>query len=319
VVHAPQVCGGCGVDLGGAEVAGQIRRQVFDLPEIRLRVVEHRVQRRVCGCGAVTAAGFPAGVSALACYGPGVRAAIAYLCVAQHLPIERASQTLSDLLARRSLLARSRMSSPRPLMRPVPAVQAIAAQVVAAQVGHFDETGARVAGRGHWVHCASTPTLSHCTVHPKRGKEAMDAAGVLSAFKRRGGARRLAVLPRLRADQPWAVQRHHLRELAAIAEQAEHQDWAGYLIDTLVAAHRAVSGPTPTATSSCRPGWSQRSRRAIWATSRKAARPTRVTRTARKQTDAFNLLERLAGYVDDVLRFTVDFRVPSTTTRPKGT
>jgi len=39
-----------------------------------------------------------------------------------------------------------------------------------------------VAGRLGWVHSASTSLLSLFTVHPKRGKVAMDQAGVLPGF-----------------------------------------------------------------------------------------------------------------------------------------
>jgi len=64
VTHSPEVCGGCGGGLKAAPVDGCELRQVFDLPEIGLRVIEHVCERRRCGCGHVTAAGFPAGVSA---------------------------------------------------------------------------------------------------------------------------------------------------------------------------------------------------------------------------------------------------------------
>ncbi len=73
-------------------------RQVFDLPPVRLRVVEHRVQHRRCRCGATTMAAVPAGVSAPTQYGPRVRAVGAYLVGYQHLPYERACETLADLL-----------------------------------------------------------------------------------------------------------------------------------------------------------------------------------------------------------------------------
>ena len=59
---------------------------------------------------------------------------------------------------------------------------AIRRLLAAAAVAHFDETGARVDGRLHWVHTACTALLTLLTVHARRGKTAMDAAGVLPAF-----------------------------------------------------------------------------------------------------------------------------------------
>jgi len=59
VVHRPAVCGGCGGDLTLAPVVGVEARQVFDLPEVRLRTTAHRAERRRCGCGRVTAGGVP--------------------------------------------------------------------------------------------------------------------------------------------------------------------------------------------------------------------------------------------------------------------
>jgi transposase len=97
VEHVPQRCGGCGRDLAGAVVVGVEARLVFDLPVLRLGVVEHRAQRCRCACGRVTAAAFPAEARAAACYGSGVRALVCYLLVHQHLPIDRAAQLLSEV------------------------------------------------------------------------------------------------------------------------------------------------------------------------------------------------------------------------------
>jgi transposase len=91
VEHVPDRCGGCGADLADAVAVGVEARQVFDLPRLRLAVAEHRVQRRRWACGTTTAAAFPAHARAAACYGPGLRALVAYLCVHQHLLVDRAA------------------------------------------------------------------------------------------------------------------------------------------------------------------------------------------------------------------------------------
>jgi transposase len=58
----------------------------------------------------------------------------------------------------------------------------VGAGLAATPVAHFDETGARVAGRLHWVHSASTSLLTLLSVHARGGKVAMDQAGVLPEF-----------------------------------------------------------------------------------------------------------------------------------------
>jgi transposase len=82
VVHVPDRCGGCGGELAGTPVTGVEVRQVFDLPRLGLRVVEHRGQRR-CACGKVTTGTFPQQVRAPIQYGPGIRALGCYLLVYQ--------------------------------------------------------------------------------------------------------------------------------------------------------------------------------------------------------------------------------------------
>jgi transposase len=71
VVHEPGACAGCGADLPtGDPPARIICRQVFDIPQITVHVVEHRVITRRCACGRCTTAAGPAGVGAPVQYGP---------------------------------------------------------------------------------------------------------------------------------------------------------------------------------------------------------------------------------------------------------
>ena len=80
VIHEPGACAGCGADLPIDErPAGVVRRQVFDIPQITVRVVEHRLISRRCGCGTVTAAAGPAKVAAPVAYGPQAAVIAVYL------------------------------------------------------------------------------------------------------------------------------------------------------------------------------------------------------------------------------------------------
>lgn len=177
-----------------------------------------------------------------------------------------------------------------------------------APVAHFDETGARVLGRLRWVHTACTAMLSYFTVHAKRGKEAMDAAGVLPGFAG------VAVHDGWRPYRGYDVEHglcnaHHIRELTAIAEQGDHQDWATHLIAILLEANEAVLRAKAQGAKRLAPEMlaALRSRYQGHVAQGQQANPRDPGSRARS--DAFNLLARLGGYIDDVLRFTTDFAV----------
>src|SRR5664279_1259315 len=77
--HVPAACDGCGGELEDAQPCGVIVRQVRDVPLVKVRVTEHRMHKRACSCGTVTAASAPHGVDAPVCYGPNLRAIAVYL------------------------------------------------------------------------------------------------------------------------------------------------------------------------------------------------------------------------------------------------
>lgn len=70
----------------------------------------------------------------------------------------------------------------RRAIKVAPALDVIRAALASSAVAHFDETGFRAAGRLAWVHSASSGKFVLVTVHARRGKDGMDAAGVLPAF-----------------------------------------------------------------------------------------------------------------------------------------
>lgn len=312
-VHVPDSCGSCGADLADAPVVGDQRRQVFDLPPIRLRAVEHRAQRRACSCGALTTAPFPAGATAPVCYGPGVAALGAYLLGRQHLPVARAAELMSEgfgvpvstgWLAGVLPAAAEGLDGFLAVMR---------GQLAASPVAHFDETGARVAATLRWVHVAATDT--HTLYHRAsgRGKDSMDAGGVLPDFTG------VAVHDGLPAYRRYDLAHglcgaHHLRELAGMA-QATGQDWPGDLADLLVQIHKNVQTAKADGHTALPPrrlaGYRRRYRKLVAAGQALNPPPPRTGRRGRPALGpAGSLLRRLDDYQDDVLRFATDFAVP---------
>ncbi len=199
-VHSPVACRGCGSGLADATVVGQQNRQVFDLPPIKLEVTEHQALQRKCSCGVVTTAPFPAEATAPTCYGPGVAALGAYLLARQHLPVDRAAEVmaacfgapvstgyLAGLLPRAEKLLENFLAQ-------------AGKELVACQVVHFDETGGRISKKLWWIHvaCSKYWTLYH--LDAKRGKEAIERAGVLPEFHRCRSSRRLGGLPSLQTN-----------------------------------------------------------------------------------------------------------------------
>ena len=98
-VIEPAACGGCGADLSGA--AGRVASavQVFDIPPAALTVTEYQMMRRTCGCGQVTTAPPPPGVTGgPVCYGPNVVDAATLLASADVIGVERAADLMGALL-----------------------------------------------------------------------------------------------------------------------------------------------------------------------------------------------------------------------------
>ena len=94
----PGACGGCGADLAGA--AGRVASavQVFDIPPAALTVTQYQMMCRTCGCGQVTTAPPPPGVTGgPVCYGPNVVAAATLLAGTDVIGIERAADLMGAL------------------------------------------------------------------------------------------------------------------------------------------------------------------------------------------------------------------------------
>jgi len=94
----PGTCGGCGAGLAAAPGRVTSSVQVLDIPPAALTVAEYQMMCRTCGCGQVTAAPPPPGVTGgPACYGPNVVAAATLLASTDVIGVERAADLMAAL------------------------------------------------------------------------------------------------------------------------------------------------------------------------------------------------------------------------------
>lgn len=130
------------------------------------------------------------GVRALVQYGPRVLAIIVCLYMGQYSPARGGTPS-------RRIAPPERWpscSAPRSPRAPAPAAAAgagagldgfmtvVRGRIAASGLVHVDETGLWVDGRLHWLHSASTDRYTPLSCHRRRGREAMDAAGILPDF-----------------------------------------------------------------------------------------------------------------------------------------
>jgi transposase len=309
--HEPGSCWGCGAGLAGAPEVGVERRQVFDLPPMAVRVTEHQLIARRCSCGVTTCAGAPNGVTAPVQYGSRVTAIILYLYVGQFLSKKRTAQALAELFGTPVSDATVATMTRRAADGLGEFLDVVAGRIAEADVAGFDETGLRVAGALHWVHCARTDRYTLITCHPKRGRAGIDDAGVLGRF--RGVAVHDAWAPYdtyVDADHQLCCA-HALRELAGVADTAPDAEWcwATQAGEALVAMQKLVDDAVAAGADRVDPValdqqiWLYRSAAQIGITST-AARSNPVMRKHNA------LARRLLDRQDDYLRFTTDRRIP---------
>jgi len=179
-------CRSCGAALEEVPLRGYERRQVWDLPEIKPEVVEHRAQSKGCPCcHQVNKGEIPSGVSNIVQYGERLKGLGVYLLKYQLLPYERTREVFEDVFGA-SLSEGSLYEALKACYEGLEETEeAIKEGIRQAEVDHFDETGMKVSGKLQWLHVACTERLTHYGRHEKRGKEATDKLDILPKFRGR--------------------------------------------------------------------------------------------------------------------------------------
>jgi transposase len=316
--HEVTECAACHATLTETEVQGYDKRQVFDIPPVKVEVTEHQAEIKQCPhCGQLNRAEFPAGVTEPVQYGNRIKAQGTYFNQFHHIPLDRTQQILADLYGRGPGAATLITTNQTLAAQVAPVNAAIKQHLIAtAETVHCDETGLRVAGQLYWTHVASTQRVTYLEVHAKRGREALDAIGILP---KRGGRVMhdgFSSYPQYEHAQHALCNAHHLRELVFVAEHYA-QSWAAGLIKLLLEIKAAVAEAcqqeATSLTDSQRTDFEQRYEQQLLEGLRANPPPPEPPvkkRGRKKQSPPKNLLDRLQSRKRETLAFMYDFKVP---------
>ncbi|MBC8507281.1 MAG: IS66 family transposase [Anaerolineales bacterium] len=316
-IHEVEQCEHCQANLSDIEVDEYKKRQVFDLPDLKVEVTEHQVEIKTCGqCGQVNTATFPNSVTHKTQYGSRIRSQLVYFNQYHFIPLERTTEIIADLY-QQSISQGTVMNANREVAQKVLKTNQNVQTFLTTTtdpVG-FDETGARVAGKLNWLHSASHEQATNFEIHPKRGSDAMDEIGILP--KRTGWSIHDFWKPYLKYGlaKHGLCNAHHLRELIFIAEQKK-QPWATEMIELLleikgiieIAQSDGQSHLTETQIAHFDNEYDQIVSQGLSINPTPERPPDKRGRI--KQSRAKNMLDRLKTHKEKVLAFMYDFKVP---------
>jgi len=170
----------CSCDFPELETTQTVTHEI-DLPTIKPQVTEHIQYNYHCKrCGSLFLEKNFNGHKVQ--YGPNIKSLSIYFKDYHFIPYQRLAQLFKDCfsvalspgtLSNFTSKAHETLSSFEELVKE---------KLQESPVIHSDETGMRSQGKTHWVHVASNEQLTHYHFDPKRGKEAIQRAGILPNY-----------------------------------------------------------------------------------------------------------------------------------------
>ncbi len=229
----------CGCDLSNCSTSSLRKRQVFDIPKPTIEVTEYQAPGKLCPkCNKENFPYFPQNVTHQTQYGDRIKAVVLYLRNYQLLPLQRTSEFFEDIFFQtisQGTLVNICKSGAKEFSN---ITEYIKTNLLDSELIHFDETGASIDGKLHWVHSAGNDWFTYYLAHPQRGQDAINEVGILPNYS--GIAVHDHWKPYFKYNVEHALcNAHHLRELNAFAETGKHP-WAIRIIKLLVQMKESV-------------------------------------------------------------------------------
>ena len=316
--HYPDTCTHCQYSLDDTPSSKVERRQLFDLPEIKMHVTEYRAHTKICPCcKGKNKAIFAEDVKSVTQYGNNLKAFISYCHSYQMLPYERIVTFIEDLSSHKIGVGTVYNVLETHYERLDTFERQVKGALLKSKVLHSDETGVHVKDKLHWIHVTSNDNLTYYFLHQRRGSIAMDAMDILPRYQGTLIHDHWKPYNRYNCAHGFC-NAHLLRELTRVIE-LDNVQWSKDMHHCLTHMNTTVRQAKE------HKGVSLTTDKVLHLTKRykqickgaltyyvKAPQTLPKKRGRPKQEKAKNLLDRLTLYQHETLQFLNDFDIPFT-------
>lgn len=173
--HIPFYCNCCGKDISGITAKFAGKSQVFDIPEIKVKVTEHQVYKKICTCGYETTSSFPTQANAPVSYGNNIESLIGYFHARQYIPFKRMQEIFKDVFNTPISEGGIHYLLNKLVKKSEPAYELIKQKLISAKnkaIG-TDETGVKVNGDKHWAWTWQNNNATFITITDNRAQKSI--------------------------------------------------------------------------------------------------------------------------------------------------
>ncbi len=315
----PTSCSCCESSLADIDSLKHEKRQLFDLPDIKMQVIEYQAHSIECKeCHTISKAKFPKNIKAVTQYGDNLKSLISYLNAYQMLPYERIAETIEDLTSHKMSVGSIYNFLNTHYDKLEEFEITLQQSLLKEDVINSDETGVNVKAKLHWIHVASSSLMTYYMLHKKRGGIAMDDMEIIPNYTG------ILVHDHWRPYNKYNncshsyCNAHILRELNGVSEKESviwSEDMHKLLMNMNIAVHKAKEKHKIELSQAQIQKFIKNYEKITQSANNYYPSVDKSTKKARgrpKQEKGKNLLDRLSKYQDETLRFLGDFRVPFT-------
>jgi transposase len=317
IIHRVKRCHNCNNSLENITAVKLERRQILELPEIKIKIEEHQAEVKICPvCKIITKGEFPSELPRQIQYGKGVYTFISACQNLLMLSYERTAEFFDYLFGHKISQGTIKNINERLYNNLEQTELKLKGAIIQSSVINQDETGIYIAGQRHWLHASSSKDLTFYQNNESRGQKAFNTIGIIPKFQ--GSLIHDYWKPYLGYTNcsHYLCNAHHLRELKFIEEEFPEQSWAKQMRKLLKNAKRQVDKVKSKGKVSLSSYLKKKyeyhyDKIIIRALRANPPNKKRITLRGRiKQTPSRLLLERFRDCKSMILGFIYDFAIP---------